>query len=335
MKKISIIIPIYNPGRDIVRCLKSLTRQTFMDYELILIDDGSTDNSYELVQKYIDERAVLRERTRVIHQENSGVARTRNRGIELASGKYLAFIDQDDFVAKDYLENLYKAAEGYVHEDGNKGADIVVSGYERVRSDGRIMVKRNLKDEPWAKYTMITPWAHLYRREFIVENDISFLDTKIGEDIYFNVPAYTYTDRIATLQDRGYKWFYNEGSVSNVSHKTLDSKLDVLYLLDTVYDKLETVGANATDDMEYFYIRFICWYLLYSVRGSKRENIIDAYNQIFGWLRSKYPDYRRFRYIGFKMPAGEERSFHRYVFIFYLLEKMHLLLPVLKIFGKK
>ena len=332
--KISVIIPMYNPGREIVRCFKSLENQTFTDYELILIDDGSKDPAYKAVEKYID-TSTLKSKTRLIRQENAGVAVTRNRGIDMAEGDYLAFIDQDDFVAKDYLLNLYKAAtevNGADKEDSP--IDIVVSGYERVRSDGRIMLKRDIKDAPWTKYTMITPWAHLYRREFIVDNNIRFLDTKIGEDVYFNLPAYTYTDKIVILRDRGYKWFYNEKSVSNVSHKTLDSKLDVLCLLDSVYDKLAQVDANDSEEMQYYYMRFVCWFMLYATRGSKRENIVDAYKKVFGWLRSKYPNYRKSRYRGFRMPDGEEVSFHKYVAVFYLLERMHLLLFVLKLFGK-
>ena len=332
--KISVIIPMYNPGKEIVRCFKSLENQTFTDYELILIDDGSKDSAYKAVEKYID-TSTLKSKTRLLRQENAGVAATRNRGIDMAEGDYLAFIDQDDFVAKDYLENLYKAAtevNGADKEDFP--IDIVVSGYERVRSDGRIILKRDIKDAPWTKYTMITPWAHLYRREFIVDNNIRFLDTKIGEDVYFNLPAYTYTDKIVILKDRGYKWFYNEKSVSNVSHKTLDSKLDVLFLLDSVYDKLAQVDANDSEEMQYYYMRFVCWFMLYATRGSKKENIIDAYEKVFGWLRSKYPNYRKSRYRGFRMPDGEEVSFHKYVTVFYLLERMHLLLFVLKLFGK-
>ena len=332
--KISVIIPMYNPGKEIVRCFKSLENQTFTDYELILIDDGSKDPSYKAVEKYID-TSTLKSKTRLIRQENAGVAVTRNRGIDMAEGDYLAFIDQDDFVAKDYLENLYKAATEVNGADKDDSPiDIVVSGYERVRSDGRIILKRDIKDAPWTKYTMITPWAHLYRREFIVDNNIRFLDTKIGEDVYFNLPAYTYTDKIVILKDRGYKWFYNEKSVSNVSHKTLDSKLDVLLLLDSVYDKLAQVDANDSEEMQYYYMRFVCWFMLYATRGSKRENIVDAYKKVFGWLRSKYPNYRKSRYRGFRMPDGEEVSFHEYVAVFYLLERMHLLLFVLKLFGK-
>ncbi|MBP3718301.1 MAG: glycosyltransferase [Eubacterium sp.] len=332
--KISVIIPMYNPGKEIVRCFKSLENQTFTDYELILIDDGSKDLAYKAVERYIGNSS-LKNKARLVRQENAGVALTRNRGIEMAEGDYLAFIDQDDFVAKDYLENLYKAATEVNGADKDDSPiDIVVSGYERVRSDGRIILKRDIKDAPWTKYTMITPWAHLYRREFIVDNNIRFLDTKIGEDVYFNLPAYTYTDKIVILKDRGYKWFYNEKSVSNVSHKTLDSKLDVLLLLDSVYDKLAQVDANDSEEMQYYYMRFVCWFMLYATRGSKRENIVDAYKKVFGWLRSKYPNYRKSRYRGFRMPDGEEVSFHEYVAVFYLLERMHLLLFVLKLFGK-
>ena len=141
--KISIIIPVYNAGRSILRCLKSVARQSFTDYEVIVLDDGSKDGSGELAGKYIARDEVLSSRARVISKENSGVADTRNYGITLAKGEYLSFIDQDDFIAKDYLEKYYAAACSGGADA--KLVDIVVGGYERVASDGRIITRVTVK----------------------------------------------------------------------------------------------------------------------------------------------------------------------------------------------
>ena len=326
MPKISVIIPMYNGGRYIRRCLKSIYAQTFQDFEVILLDDGSTDDSCRIAEEYINSCKTYREKTRLIKKENEGVALTRNRGIRLAAGEYIAFADQDDFMAKGYLAAYLKAAE-------ENDADIVSGGYERIGADGRILVKRTLKNKPWAKYTMIVPWAHLYKRSFVLANSLEFLDNGIGEDICFTLPAYEATDKIVIIPDRGYKWFYNTESVSNTGHKTLDSRQNVIFLLDEVYKRLMERQRQDSKSMEYFFLRFICWYLLYSVRGSRRENIESAYGELFGWLKGKYPEYRKNPHIRFKMPPGEELKFHIYVTVFYCLERVGALKTVLKLFG--
>ncbi|MBF0787147.1 MULTISPECIES: SP_1767 family glycosyltransferase [unclassified Streptococcus] len=104
---ISIIVPVYNVERYLKRCLDSLVKQTYVDFELLLINDGSTDNSALICEEY----ARTDSRIRVIHQENAGPSAARNRGLELARGRYITFVDSDDFVEVDYLENLHTALE--------------------------------------------------------------------------------------------------------------------------------------------------------------------------------------------------------------------------------
>ncbi len=327
MPSISVIIPMYNAGKDIIRCLSSLERQTMQDFEILLLDDGSTDDSGEVVSRYLEKQPALRKKTRLIRKENEGVAETRNRGIALAEGTFVTFMDQDDFVAKDYLETYYRAIT-----DGDM--DMVTGGFLRVRSDGKIIKKKIVTEKPWSRYTLIVPWAHMYRRSFLLEKNIRFLTTKIGEDIPFTLTAYRSTDRCRIINYTGYRWFYNESSVSNSLHKTLDSRLNVRYLLDYLYAEMEKLDANQDDLIRYFYLRFICWYFLYSTRGSKRENIRNAYKDCFGWLKENIPDYRHAKYTGLRMPKGEDFSLHTFVFAFYLLEKLHLLRPMLLLFGK-
>ena len=337
--KISIIIPVYNAGRSILRCLKSVARQSFTDYEVIVLDDGSKDGSGELAEKYIARDEVLSSRARVVSKENSGVADTRNYGITLAKGEYLSFIDQDDFIAKDYLEKYYAAARGG-DSCSSVGAaagvscecvDIVVGGYERVASDGRIITRVVPKKSAWAGYIVTAPWAHLFRTEFIRENGIEFLKNKIGEDVYFNVVALNRGARVEVIDNAGYKWYYNDASVSNSVQNTFRDEVDVIYLMDSIAD---VVSECDSPYLEYFFLRYVCWYMLFSTRGSKKADIDKAYDKCFSWVRAHFPNYRRSKFIGVKMPKGENLKFHAFVFVFYLLEKMRILRTVLKLFGK-
>ena len=337
--KISIIIPVYNAGRSILRCLKSVARQSFTDYEVIVLDDGSKDGSGELAEKYIARDEVLSSRARVVSKENSGVADTRNYGITLAKGEYLSFIDQDDFIAKDYLEKYYVAAHGgdFCSSVGAAAGvscecvDIVVGGYERVASDGRIITRVVPKKSAWAGYIVTAPWAHLFRTEFIRENGIEFLKNKIGEDVYFNVVALNRGARVEVIDNAGYKWYYNDASVSNSVQNTFRDEVDVIYLMDSIAD---VVSECDSPYLEYFFLRYVCWYMLFSTRGSKKADIDKAYDKCFSWIRAHFPNYRCSKFIGVKMPKGENLKFHAFVFVFYLLEKMRILRTVLKLFGK-
>ncbi len=331
--KISIIIPVYNAGRSLVRCLRSVAKQSFTDFEVIIINDGSKDDSAKLAEKFIGRSEVLKTRARVISKENSGVADTRNFGITQAKGEYLAFIDQDDFIAKDYLEKYYKAACGGSVDGGSSAcADIVVGGYERVASDGRIITRVIPAKSDWAGYIVTAPWAHLFKTSFVRENKIEFLKNKIGEDVYFNVVALNRGASVEVINDAGYKWYYNTESVSNSVQNTFKDDVDVLYLMDSI---VESIGdATYSPYLEYFFLRYVCWYMLFSTRGSKRADIDKAYSKCFDWIRTHFPDYRRSKFIGFRMPKGENPKFHAFVFVFYLMERMRILKPVLKLFGK-
>ncbi|MDU2552528.1 MAG: glycosyltransferase family 2 protein, partial [Staphylococcus epidermidis] len=112
MSEISIIVPVYNVENYLKKCVESILSQTFTDFELLLVDDGSTDSSGEMC----DELKRLDERIKVIHKENGGLSSARNAGIDVAKGKYLTFVDSDDYIDTHMLEVLYK---NMVHEDAD------------------------------------------------------------------------------------------------------------------------------------------------------------------------------------------------------------------------
>lgn len=121
---ISIIIPVYNVEKYIGKCIDSLIKQKYDNLEIILIDDGSSDNSGEICDKY----AKKDKRIKVIHKKNSGQADSRNIGISKASGKYIGFVDSDDYIDKDYYNRLYKTLV-------KNNADVVTCKYQNVYND--------------------------------------------------------------------------------------------------------------------------------------------------------------------------------------------------------
>ena len=153
---VSIIVPIYNSEKYIERCIKSILNQTYKNFELILINDGSTDKSIDILNKY----KKIDKRISIIDKKNEGVAKTRNLGIQKAKGKYVMFIDNDDFINKNYVETYYKIIK-------EKKLDIVIGGYERVNSKGKVIKRVEFKNRPFNKemiYKICSPWAKIYKK---------------------------------------------------------------------------------------------------------------------------------------------------------------------------
>lgn len=202
--KVSVIVPIYNTEKYLRRCIDSILAQTYTDFELILIDDGSTDNS----GKICDEYAKINSRIHVIHKQNCGVSSARNVGIDTAKGEYIAFVDADDFVDKNYLSAL-----------ALQSADMIVCSAWYADSDGNVTKKAlDLKDEHhfvsdenillwFEQATLYSVWGRLLKLSIIRENRLYFdKNTTRGEDtififnyiekchevIFISQPLYTY-----------------------------------------------------------------------------------------------------------------------------------------------
>lgn len=327
---VSVVVPVYNGSRHIKKCIASILKQTYQQMELMLIDDGSTDDSVSIIKKILEQYRRKHPhsaiKTVMIQQENHGAAYTRNYGISHASGEYIAFVDQDDFLAGDYLEHYISLAEG---------CDIVVGGYERVTDSGRIKRRVRLSGRPWDAFMVVAPWAHLYRREFLTENHIQFLTTGIGEDVYFNLIAYSETENIAYTTDTGYQWFFNTESVSNSRQNTIQETVDPLVLLESVWKDIRNRDFLQRPMVEYYFARYICWYMLFSSRGSRKSQIETMAGRLLEWLKSSYPAYRHNPYLFSAGPKGEEGFINLCVFLFYALDRVGLIIPALKCLGKR
>ena len=307
MRKVSIIIPIYNAENTIEKCISSILKQTYKDYELLLIDDGSTDNSLKVIKKYSKYKNI-----RILNQENHGVAYTRNRGIKEATGDYIMFIDNDDFIDSDYIEK-------HITTISKENSDIVISGYRRINVENKVLHEEKLRDTYWSRFIITAPWAKVYRRNFLLKNNIEFLSYGIGEDVYFNLLIYSFEPKITILNYIGYNWFFNTKSVSNTSQKGLNKEVDILFLLNKIIEKYD----NINDYLSYYLIRYYIWYLLFSGRNANKKDFILEYNRIKKWYNDNKVSLKFSPFS--KKINGETLKNRIIVFTFLALEKMHLI----------
>lgn len=316
---ISVIIPVYNAQDGIKRCVDSLLNQSFKNFEIILLNDGSKDNSLNILKEYELKYSFVR----VIDKQNEGVAVTRNKGILLAEGEYTMFMDNDDFVDSDYIETFYQA----IHE---KNLDLVIGGYKRVNQDNQIIFSQDIQQSEWSKYIIMAPWAKVYRTEFLKTNNLEFFDYGIGEDIIFNLAAYKATDKIGLLDYKGYNWYYNSQSISNTSQRGFSPKIDILVL----FSKILELGKPS--ELEVYYLkRYYVWYLLFSGRTSSNQEFIHQYIRIKEWLKEN-------KLISTISPLSKKVQGERFqtkisLIVFLSLEKLRLVPLFAKIYckGKK
>ena len=263
----------------------------------------------------------------LISQENRGVAETRNSAIERCETPYIAFMDQDDALDPDYLENYVRAIE-------ETGADIVCGGYRRMDPEsGKVLRVVRLNQDPWAKFVVVSPWAHLYRTSFLQENPVRFLKTPIGEDVYFTLMAYSHTEKITVIPDTGYQWIDNPKSHSNSNQRAVSDGIDPFILLDALHRDLPERGFIPRKYLEYYLYRYIIWYVMFTVRRTPRSMILKQYGRLTDWLSVRFPRFSRNRMISLFRPKGEPLSVRLPVWGFNLLYRLRLDKPLLSILS--
>ena len=222
MDKISVIVPVYNAEKFIDKCIESVINQTYKEIELILVNDGSKDNSLKILQKYEKQYPKM---IKVFNQTNKGVGAARNLGIKHVTGKYIFFLDSDDWIELDYLVKLY--------EDISKN-DIVISGFKSYDINGSLLFSENIKDNPWTKFKYCSIGGKLFLSSLILKNNILFREFKICEDAYFLFECYSKTSKISVSTSSGYCRLKNPTSVTHtLNTKKSNSILDVLKCIDT------------------------------------------------------------------------------------------------------
>lgn len=323
--KTSFIIPVYNAEKTLSYCLDSILNQTDQDFEIILVNDGSVDKSQEIIERY---KKKYPNKIKAYTQKNSGIATTRNNGIKYSSGKYLFFIDNDDYIDPNYVET-------FVNEIEERKCDVVIGGYRRVTEEGKILYLKQPIDSPWSKYMFITPWGRVYRKDALVKNNISFLNLNIGEDVGLNINA-NLKLKVETIPYTGYNWVDKKTSTSNTLHKGMKKNVDFIPLLEKIkeYSKSTKISKIEESLLEYFIVKTAIYYILHSGRKTEYTTLKTEAKHIFNWVRENYPKYSKNKNISPFRPKGEVLSIRMIVWIYIFLQKLHLENTFLWVYSK-
>ncbi|PEQ95221.1 hypothetical protein CN481_05040 [Bacillus sp. AFS006103] len=288
----SVILPVYNVEKYLERCVKSVLNQSFKDIEIILVDDGSTDGSGNLCDKLASKHSQVQ----AVHKENGGLASARNFGINYAAGKYVCFIDSDDWVELDMFETLRR-------EINDKDFDIIKFGFQK-RSNSEIISKKvpfieegiysrnqiinELLPEAIGRKRLfdysvdfiLSAWASLYRLEFIKKNNIFFVSEReiLNEDFLFNINALVNAETLIVLHKVLYNYDERPGSLTQRYRKEMFSRKKNLY------NKYEEI-LNRIPQVNQYQMRLYHFYIdaiydcitnecnKYSINNSHKESI--------------------------------------------------------------
>lgn len=239
---VSIIIPVYNSGEFLIVQVESILAQTYSDFELLLVDDGSTDG---ITPQLCDEFAAKDNRVRVFHKQNGGVSSARNLGLSYVVGEYVVFADSDDYMFPDCLEVMCREIQGY---------DLLISSYiHGIRSDlekacigrknvvGGVICGASLEDIrlyniiPRLGYSNCVVWSQMFRRDVILEYNLVFQKIN-SEDELFSFEYLQHVSSVKEIDFQGYFYIHNQNSLSS-SHRSI-AEMEYIDKMEKIYENL-------------------------------------------------------------------------------------------------
>lgn len=330
---ISIIIPAYNAEKYLRETLDSLMNQQYKNIEIIIINDGSTDGTQEIIDEY---SARYPENIRAYKQENCGQSATRNKALEYVTGKYIAFVDADDIVEDDYLTVLY---EGCVKED----ADIAIGGYIKFVSEtGDVVYSRNAKD--WDicfkkgihHVFQYSPAGKLYSAEFLKKHGFVFSVGEQLEDGPYGAMTHLVADKVAVVECYGYRYRIHEDStMGNVRKKQARPKVPYKGIEAAILKVREFKKDKDTDEvLEYCIIKILTGLTTNMYKSCDNFTRKEVCKYCY-WLLDKYfPHAQKNPYIGVfklkKLPFVHRMA----VRLFMIAYRLHILYPFSLIVSK-
>ncbi|MFC3904129.1 glycosyltransferase family 2 protein [Clostridium disporicum] len=297
--KVSVIVPIYNVEKYLGKCIESIINQTLKDIEIILVNDGSTDNSGIIAEDY----AKLDKRIKVIHQENAGQGQARNMGISISNGEYIGFIDSDDWIDVNMYEYLYKSItmnnadigvcsrRGY-NEDGSIGHTKLVEDNEIFYIDkniGEYVVKHLFYPHT------VSSCNKLYKSDLIKKNNIMFksVDEVGSEDALFNYCTLLNTKKVVTVRSVFYNGLEREGSTTRKYKE--DSMKRTANLITEIYkyserENKEEIAKEVAPILLLFFQQWNYNYIKTYSSGSIKDTIENEHKKLYAEKYLKYAE---------------------------------------------
>ena len=284
MPKVSLIIPVYNVENYIEKCLNSVVNQTLKDMEVIIVNDGSKDLSKQKIEKYLEKYPWIK----YLEKENGGLSDARNYGLHYATGKYIAFLDSDDYVENTMYEEMYNLAE-------RENADMVECDFiweypNKIRKD--VGVIYNSKKEMIEKARVVA-WNKLIKREVLKRTQIEFPVGLRYEDVEFFYKLVPYLNKVSFVKKCFIHYIQRENSIANTQNIRNKEIFTVLENVITYY-KENDLYDEYKEELEYIYVRFLlCSSLKRMCKIKEKNERKKALNETWNNINTKFPSWRK------------------------------------------
>ncbi len=285
MRKVSIIVPVYNVENYLRRCMDSLVNQTLDDIEIIVVNDGSTDGSREILKEYEEKYPSM---IKVLDKSNGGLSDARNYGIPYATGEYIAFLDSDDYVEKYMYEKMYKKAK----EDNSDyvECDFIWEYPNKKKIDKGITYKDK---KGMMTYARVVAWNKLIRRELLDQAKIEYPKGLRYEDVEFFYKMIPYYNKVSFVKEPFIHYIQRDNSISNNQN---EKTRDIFSVLDNVisYYKEKDLFDEYKTELEYTYTRLLlCSSLFRMVKIKDRKIRKRILAENWKKINKEFPEWKK------------------------------------------
>lgn len=312
MADISIIVPVFNVERYLEKCIDSLISQTYKSIKIILINDGSPDNSQKIIDQYVSKYP---EKVFSYIKENGGLGDARNFGLQYADTEYVAFVDSDDYVSETYIEKMLEKAK-------KTGADLVLCGYYKTFADGKLQPVFNLSqahsvsEDPTVLFQTHAAWNKLCKVSLLKDNGILYPTGIWYEDLLPGLQLVANAKHIETVEEPLYYYLIREGSISNSFNKKI---FDYYKIAKDVYSNFHSIYPAET---EFVLIRELAINLPRVL--TRYASPFKEINKSFRELKKFYPHWPSNKYIHSKLKLTDQIRllfvrFHLYFLLYALI----------------
>ena len=307
--KVSVIVPVYNVEKYLRKCLDSLVNQTMTDYEVIVVNDGSTDTSESIINEYIGKYPVIK----AFKKENGGMSSARNTGLKYATGKYIAFVDSDDYVGPSFLEKMYtKAIEN--------NSDVVICDYNALNEKETRYMKCHMNMSPDMKieYLLSPPmvWSKLIKKDIL--DKVSFKEGIYYEDLDICIRMSSLVNSVSFVDEALYN-YYVQHSGSIMTQKVFNNHL--LDIFTVLADCKKILEANYFREIEYIYITHLL--RTATLRFLDYPNTKEYLLKINDTMNKEFPNWKENEYYN-------KSSIKAKLICFLAIHKMYFILKIVK-----
>ena len=315
MPKLTVMIPVYNVEEYLPKCLDSVIYPELKDYEIVLVNDGSTDASGDICREYAEKYPEL---IRVITTENGGLGRARDVGIDAATGEYILFLDSDDYLSPDALPEMFEILK--------QDFDMCFFDIRSVNESGRLLKYMHgcsiegeftLESYPELLFEMPSAWNKIYRRSLFTDNGIYYPPRVWYEDMYVTPKLYTKAEKMLSVHKPWHNYLQRAGSITN--NKNTQRNMEIIPAVNSMLDAYREAGLFEKYHDQLEYSAFYNQVLTSCARVNLADRKSDVQNQLYMDYITKFPDYMNNPYI--KKLCPKYRLIH-----FFIRHKMYLAL---------